>query len=234
MFKFALPATTNLFFLNPDDRNELLVKCGLKANNISVIGGIGLELKDYPYQPVNFNKPLSFIFIGRLLKEKGIYDFLTAAKIVRMNYPQVRFIVLGAKDYTSPNALSDEDLLSCVDTGLIDYPGHVDNVLDWITASSVFVLPSYREGFPRSTQEAMAVGRPILTTDVPGCRETVIHGENGFLTPPFDAVALAEKMIWFVEHPGKIQQMGLASRKMAEEKFDVNKINARLFSIIGL
>lgn len=234
LYRMAFPAITHLLFLNPDDRDELLVKHGLKVKAASVIGGIGLELKDYPYRPVETNKPLSFLYIGRLLKEKGIFDFLAAAKIVKKHYPQVTFTVLGATDHTSPNALTDEELQSCIGSDLIVYPGQVDNVLDWITESSVFVLPSYREGVPRSSQEAMAVGRPILTTDVPGCRETVIDGKNGFFVPAFDVEALAEKMIWFIEHPEQIEPMGLASRKMAEEKFDVHKVNARMLEIMGL
>lgn len=234
LYRVAFPATTHLLFLNTDDRDELLVKHALKARSSSVIGGIGLDLNYYCYQPVEIRKPLSFLYIGRLLKEKGIFEYLAAAKMIKKIYPHVNFTVLGKADHTSPNALSDDELQSCIDNGLIDYPGHVDSVLKWIESCSVFVLPSYREGVPRSTQEAMAVGRPVLTTDVPGCRETVIDGENGFLIPPFNVEALVEKMIWFIANPEKIEPMGLASRKMAEERYDVNKVNARLLKIMGL
>ena len=121
-----------------------------------------------------------------------------------------------------------------VATGLIDYPGQVANVVDWIADSNVFVLPSYREGVPRSTQEAMAVGRAVITTDVPGCRETVVEGVNGFIVPKWNPQALAEKMIYFIENPEQIQAMGEESYKIAQEKFDARKVNERLLKILGV
>lgn len=122
-----------------------------------------------------------------------------------------------------------------VASGLIDYPGHVSDIPARIANSSVFVLPSfYREGVPRSTQEAMAIGRPVITTDVPGCRETVIDGVNGFLVPPWQPEALAEKMIYFIEHPEQIEPMGLESHRIAMEKFDVHMVNQKLLKILNL
>ncbi|MBU1297373.1 MAG: glycosyltransferase family 4 protein [Gammaproteobacteria bacterium] len=233
LYRMAFPATTQLIFLNPDDRDELLTKHKLPSKKSSILGGIGLDLTDYPYQAPHQNK-IRFLFIGRLLKEKGILHYLASAKQVKKLYPDVEFIVLGSTDNTSPNALSEKELNNAVQSGLITYPGQVNDVSVWIAKSSVFVLPSFREGVPRSSQEAMAVGRPILTTDVPGCRETVVEGENGFLVPPFDVDKLVEKMIWFIENPDQIEPMGLASRKMAEDKFDVHKVNARMLEIMGL
>lgn len=233
LYRIAFPASTDLVFLNHDDRDELLVKHRLKANYVSVLGGIGLNLVDYPYQKPFLDK-IRFLFIGRLLKEKGIFDFLATADLVKQSYPNVEFVVLGSTDTTSPNALSDAQLQDYIKRDVIIYPGQVNNVAEWIAASAVFVLPSYREGVPRSSQEAMAIGRPILTTDVPGCRETVIHSENGFFVPAFDIHALAERMIWFIENAEQIEPMGLASRKIAEDKFDVHKVNSRMLEIMGL
>lgn len=119
-------------------------------------------------------------------------------------------------------ALSKSQLDELIAEGLFEYPGHVSNVKDWIANSSVFVLPSYREGVPRSTQEVMAIGRPVITTDVPGCRETVINDVNGFIVPCWDAKALAEKCA-FIESPSQINLMGLESMKMAHQKFDAEK-----------
>nr|WP_280525335.1 glycosyltransferase [Chlorobium phaeovibrioides] len=113
------------------------------------------------------------------------------------------------------------------------WPGHVP-VQPWLEQASVFVLPSYREGVPRSTQEAMALGRPIITTDVPGCRQTVEHGVNGFLVPVRDAAALAEAMLQFIEQPDLIDSMGRKSRRLAEERFDVHQVNAKLMAVLGL
>jgi glycosyltransferase involved in cell wall biosynthesis len=118
------------------------------------------------------------------------------------------------------------------DKGLIEYLGASDDVRPYLVACHVYVLPSYHEGMPRTVLEAMSTGRPILTTAVPGCKETVVQGENGFLVPVRDAASLAERMIWFIEHRDQWQRMGQASRRMAEERFDVHKINAQLLSIL--
>lgn len=235
LYKIALPQLDKLIFLNSDDPKDLLEQHLIKVKNVEVLGGIGLNLKDYPYQSLtNIQQPLNFLFIGRLLKEKGIHDFLTAAKIVKEKYPETLFTVLGAIDPYNLGALQQTELNDLISSNIIHYPGHVNNVKDWIADSHVFVLPSYREGVPRSTQEAMAIGRAIITTDVPGCRETVVDGINGFLVPRWNADVLAEKMIYFIENPGQICIMGNESHKIAVEKFDADKVNRRLIKILGL
>ena len=235
LFKLALPLADKIIFLNPDDVKDLLYSHSIPVRHYEVLGGIGLKLADYPYQPVNpKNGKINFLFIGRLLKEKGIFDFIEAAKIVKQQYPKAKFTVLGNIDADNPGALHSEQVQELVATGLIDYPGQVPNVVDWIADSHVFVLPSYREGVPRSTQEAMAVGRAIITTDVPGCRETVVDGVNGFIVPKWNPQALAEKMIYFIENPEQIQVMGEQSYKIAQEKFDARKVNERLLKILGV
>ena len=234
LYKIALPQLDQLIFLNPDDPKDLLEKYAIQVKKVEVLGGIGLNLEHYKYF-TNFTSDISFIFIARLLAEKGIHDYIEAAKIVKEKYPLVKFIVLGAIDKEALGSLKEEELASLVKTNIIEYPGHVSNVSEWIENSSVFVLPSYyREGVPRSTQEAMAIGRAIITTDVPGCRETVEDGVNGFLVPKWDPEALAEKMIYFIEHPEQIQVMGVESYKIAVEKFDAEKVNQRLVNILGL
>ncbi|WP_171525575.1 glycosyltransferase family 4 protein [Acinetobacter sp. A3] len=235
LYKIALPQLDKLIFLNSDDPKDLLEQHLIKVKNVEVLGGIGLNLKDYPYQPLtNIQQPLNFLFIGRLLKEKGIHDFLTAAKIVKEKYPETLFTVLGAIDPYNLGALQQTELNDLISSNIIHYPGHVNNVKDWIADSHVFVLPSYREGVPRSTQEAMAIGRAIITTDVPGCRETVVDGINGFLVPRWNADVLAEKMIYFIQNPEQICIMGNESHKIAVEKFDADKVNRRLIQILGL
>ena len=235
LYKIALPQLDKLIFLNPDDPKDLLEQYAIKVQQVEVLGGIGLNLKDYPYQPLsNIQPPINFLFIGRLLKEKGIHDFIAAAKLVKKLYPETQFTVLGAIDPYNLGALKQSELDELIASDIIHYPGHVNNVKDWISNSHVFVLPSYREGVPRSTQEAMAIGRPIITTDVPGCRETVQNGVNGFLVPKWDPEALAEKMVYFIEHPDQMKMMGAASHKMALDKFDANKVNQKLLNILGL
>ncbi|WP_298808220.1 glycosyltransferase family 4 protein [uncultured Psychrobacter sp.] len=234
LYRISLPRLDTLIFLNPDDPNDLLEEYSIKVRKVEILGGIGLNLDDYSYSN-NYPKNPVFIFIARLLAEKGIHDYIAAAKIVKKIYPQARFVVLGAIDKVALGALTEVELRQVIKASIIEYPGHVNNVSDWITKSSVFVLPSYyREGVPRSTQEAMAIGRPIITTDVPGCRETVIDGVNGFLVEKWNPKALAEKMIYFIEHPEQIKEMGDESYKLAQEKFDADKVNKRLINMLGL
>lgn len=233
LYKLALPKLDTLIFLNSDDPKDLLQKYAIKASNVEVLGGIGLNLKNYPYSPLpNLEKDIRFLFIGRLLKEKGIHEFVESARIVKQAYPNATFIVLGSIDKANPGALREGELEGLISSNTIEYPGYVNNIADWIANSHVFVLPSYREGVPRSSQEAMAIGRAIITTDVPGCRETVIDGLNGFLIEKWNPNALAKKMIYFIENPEKIEEMGLESYKIAKDRFDANEVNKRLISIL--
>lgn len=236
LYRLALPKLDKLIFLNSDDPKDLIKKYTIPVKEIQILGGIGLNLLDYPYSPImQVKQPIRFLFIGRLLREKGIHEFISAAKIVKNRYSNVVFTVLGAIDKNNSGALSQEQLDNYIQSGLIEYPGHVSNVVEWIINSHVFVLPSYyREGVPRSTQEAMAVGRPVITTDVPGCRETVENGMNGFLIPKWDSETLAEKMIYFIQNPEQIAMMGEKSYEIAKEKFDSNKVNTKLLKILGV
>lgn len=235
LYKIALPQLDKIIFLNPDDPKDLLEAYHIKVKQVEVLGGIGLNVDDYNYQPIEtLDSPINFLFIGRMLKEKGIHDFISAAKIVKQSHPDVQFTVLGAIDPFNPGALQQSELDKLISLNIINYPGQVDNVQKWIAASHVFVLPSYREGVPRSTQEAMAIGRAVITTDVPGCRETVIDGVNGFLIEKWNPQTLAEKMIYFIDHPEEIKKMGYESYKIAQDKFDADKVNKRLINMLGL
>ena len=233
LYKISLPKLDQIIFLNLDDPKDLLETYHIKAKKVEILGGIGLNLNHYAYsQPII--SPINFLFIGRLLKEKGIFDFIQAARIVKSQYPNIKFTVLGSIDPHNQGALSQVQLDALLNEKLFEYPGYVSNIQEWIHQSSVFVLPSYREGVPRSTQEAMAIGRPVITTDVPGCRETVKEGVNGFLVPKWRPEILAEKMICFIENPEKINQMGQESHKIALEQFDADKVNQKLCKLLGI
>lgn len=234
LYKLALPKLDQLILLNHDDKKDLLINNDIEVKETCILGGIGLDLNQYKYSPATKDLPIQFLFIGRLLKEKGIHDFIAAAQIVKEKFPQTTFTVLGGIDEANLGALTHGELTQYIDQNVIDYPGHVENIAEWIKQSHVFVLPSYREGVPRSTQEAMAIGRPVITTDVPGCRDTVIDGANGFLVPKWNPQALAEKMIYFIEHPEQVSMMGDQSHKIAIEKFDAEKVNQRLLEILGI
>ncbi|WP_445659681.1 glycosyltransferase family 4 protein [Acinetobacter baumannii] len=233
LYRLAFPRLHDMIFLNSDDEKDLIHAYTLPVKKVHILGGIGLDLKYYSYSPAPLD-PVNFLFIGRLLKEKGIFEFIDAIKIIKHKYPNTKFTILGGLDTQNMGALSKSQLDELIAEDLFEYPGHVSNVKDWIANSSVFVLPSYREGVPRSTQEAMAIGRPVITTDVPGCRDTVENGVNGFLVARWDPKALADKMCYFIENPEQVNIMGLKSYEIAQEKFDAKKVNAKLIDIMGL
>ena len=231
LYKISLPLLDELIFLNNDDKKELIDTYNINAKSVNILGGIGVDLEKFSYSKATSN-PVSFIFIGRLLTEKGIFEYLEAAKMVKDKYKDVIFYILGGFEENNPFGLNKEELRPYLNDEIVIFPGYVNNIKDWITNSSVFVLPSYREGVPRSSQEAMAIGRAVITTDTVGCRETVKDGVNGFLVPPYNSDVLAQKMMCFVENPEMIIQMGIESRKIAEEKFDINEQNKKLMSIV--
>lgn len=231
LYRIALPMLDRLIFLNPDDSNDLVEKNNLKISDVSILGGIGVDLNKYCYKR-NDNKSIVFIFVGRLLAEKGIREYIKASQLIAESYPGTRCIVLGGIDEENPGGLSKVELDELITSGIVEYPGYVNSVVEWLEASSVFVLPSYREGVPCSTQEAMAIGCAVITTDVPGCRETVIDGVNGYIVPPWNAEALAEKMLYLLANPELVSKMGLESRKIAEKCFDQRIVNERLVKMI--
>lgn len=231
LYEISFRYLERLIFLNPDDPIDLLEKYNIKVKDVKILGGIGVDLEKFKPIPPSLD-PIRFLFIGRLLAEKGIFEFLQAADIVKKQHPEVEFIVLGTIDKDNPSSLSQSDLDYYKQANTIIHPGHVDNVQEWIQKSSVFVLPSYREGVPCSAQEAMACGRAIITSDVPGCRETVIDGENGFLVAPFNAIDLTEKFLFLIENKNYITEFGKKSLIFSEEKFDSIKQNLKLLEYI--
>lgn len=231
LYKASLPWADRVIFLNSDDQGDFIQLGLVTKEKARVVGGIGVDVSEYAHsQPPS--STLLFLFVGRLLREKGVYEFVQAAKLVRRRSPSARFVVLGALD-NNPGGITKDLLNQWVQSGVIEYYGHGD-VKPWLSAASVFVLPSYREGVPRSTQEAMAVGRAVVTSDVPGCRETVLDGVNGFLCAPRDSDDLARHLCRFIDNPDLIPQMGAASRRMAEERFDVKKCTERIIQAYGL
>jgi glycosyltransferase involved in cell wall biosynthesis len=229
LYKLALSLSHRVIFLNKDDIAEF-VNGGLVASaKVSCLGGIGIDLNEWPFS-TPCTQPITFLLAARLLREKGIIQYADAARIVKSQYPEVRFVLLGGMDH-NPGGLQKTEVQAWVDEGLLEWPGPVP-VVPWLEQTSVYVLPSYREGVPRSTQEAMAMGRAVITTDAPGCRETVDDGVNGFLVPVRDVNALVAAMLRFIENPDLIERMGQQSRRLAEERFDVRRINAKLLEML--
>lgn len=231
LYRWALGRSDVIVFQNPDDerlfRRLRLVPPGRTTR---IVNGSGVDLAKYA--PAPLPPGASFLMIARLLKDKGIREFAEAAKRLKAAHPEIPIALVGPFD-PSPDSLGREELAELIRCG-IDYKGPMADVRPAIAGCSVYVLPSYREGTPRSVLEAMAMGRAIITTDAPGCRETVIHGENGFLVQPRDSGSLFAAMIRFVEDPDLAPTMGQASRRLAEAKFDVDDVNAKLLRYAGL
>ena len=232
LYRAGLKGIRVAFFQNPDDERVFRELRLLRRDIRSVlVNGSGVDVG--AFRPVPFPAKTSFLMIARLLSLKGVHVYAKAAQIVRARHPGVPFRLVGWIDDT-PDAIREEDLRSWVDDGTIEFLGKLADVRPAIAAASVYVLPSYREGTPRTVLEAMAMGRPVVTTDAPGCRETVRHGRNGFLVPVGDAEALATALERFILSPSLIPEMGQESRRMAVEKYDVVGVNKVMLSEMGL
>lgn len=233
MYKSALSKNRVVFFQNPDDlelfRDLKLVS--YKGQQI-IINGSGVDISHFAYSPPP-TEPIYFLLMARLIWDKGIGEYVEAARNLKNRYPKVSFKLLGPFDI-NPTAIKPTDVEKWDKEGIIEYLGEARDVRPYLANSSVYVLPSYREGTPRSVLEAMSMGRPIVTTDAPGCRETVQEGANGFLVPIKDAEALEKAMEKFILNPELILEFGLASRKIAEEKYDVRKVNRTILQAMGL
>ena len=231
LLRRSLETCEAVIFQNPDDR-KLFVQRGLVEERKTFrVWGSGVDLKHFPYVPPRKEPPLTFLLIARLLREKGIREYAAAAERIQKLYPGTLCSLAGPTD-PNPGGISREEVQKWHAQGVLNYLGPLEDVRPALAASSVYVLPSYGEGTPRSSLEAMATGRPLITTDVPGCRETLREGDNGYLVPPRDEEALAARMAFFCEHPEQIAPMGKKSRLLAEERFCVHKVNAAMTGII--
>ncbi|MDI5921857.1 glycosyltransferase family 4 protein [Halomonas sp. LR5S13] len=234
LYRSGLAANRKVFFQNPDDLQEFLDRGMLKDRTKAVrTYGSGVDMQRFARAPLS-EGAITFLFIGRLLTEKGLAEFCEAARQVRSDYPEVRYIAVGPHDPDLPHACSAEDLEQWKAAGVVEFVGGVSDVRPWIKACSVFVLPSYREGTPRSVLEAMSMGRAIITSDAPGCRETVEEGSNGFLVVPRQSQPLADAMRRFLEEPELIARMGEASWQLVERHYDVRKVNHGILDAMEL
>ncbi len=221
----GLACCDTVFFQNPDDeaefrRRELLPA----AAKVVRINGSGVSVERYAQAPWP-DGPLCFLFIGRLIRDKGIGEYIEAAAAVKRAFPQVRCRVVGPLD-SNPSSLKASELEAAQAAGAIEYLGALRDVRPVLREAHVLVLPSYREGTPRTVLEAMATGRPALTTDAPGCRETIEPGVSGWLVPPRDAGALSQAMLELCRSPiDELRRAGGQARQRAEDIYDVRKVN---------
>jgi glycosyltransferase involved in cell wall biosynthesis len=246
LYKLSLKNSRCVFFQNPDDMYEFMRRGIIKWEQGLLVNGSGVDLEHYDLAPLP-SAPC-FLMICRLLVDKGVREYVEAARVIRARCPEVRFRLAGPLD-SNPASVSQTELEQWKEEGVIDYLGELEDVRPAIADSSIYVLPSYREGTPRTVLEGMSMGRPVITTNAPGCRETiklpcgmtldkaskeVIQGENGFLIPTRNVEKLVEAMERFIVHPELIHQMGRKSREIAEEKYDVHKVNAVMLKAMGL
>jgi len=225
LYRVALSRAHIVLFQNPDDL-ALFRKLRLlpQRQETAILNGSGVDL--HYFVPAALPAKISFLMIARLLGDKGVREFGAAAAMLKASHPDVRVALAGYLD-PSPDSISQGELDRIIASG-VEFLGKLEDVRPALSDCSVYVLPSYREGTPRSVLEAMAAGRGIITSDAPGCRETVVHGVNGFLVPVRDSVALYRAMLWFVTEPARAIEMGRASRALAKSRYDVNNVNRAL------
>ncbi len=233
LLKMAFRFNTTVFFQNKDDAQVFLDGHLVPQEKVVLVNGSGVNLKDFPKTQLPQQDPLTFLFVGRLLKSKGFYEYCEAVKMVHKKYPGMRYQLLGGH-HPNPAQLGKKEALKIMKESYVEYLGEVDDVLPFLQKAHVVVLPSYREGTPKALLEALAVGRPLITTNAPGCCETVSEEENGVLVHVADPWAIAEAMKFFIENSEKLRPMAEASRKLAEDKFDVHKVNATLVNYLDL
>lgn len=238
LYQQALLRSHKAFFQNPDD---LKLFQDLKLLTVQtprvVVNGSGVNVADFNVLPlpvtVDQKVKISFLLIARLLVDKGVREYAEAAKIIKHKYPHVEFNLVGWID-ENPSAIGQPELDQWVASNTLNYWGKLSDVRPAIAASSVYVLPSYREGTPRTVLEAMAMGRAIITTDAPGCRETVTDGDNGFLVEVKSVESLVKAMEKLILQPELIAKMGARSREIALHKYDVHQVNTHMMQEMGL
>jgi len=232
LYRIAYSVSETVIFHNPDDQFLARDEDILPDSTPSVVvNGSGVDTSYFTPAPLP-EAPV-FLCMARLLARKGIREYVEAARRVKAEYPDAVFQLAGGTS-PEPNSITREELHAWEEEGTIEYLGYVDDVREALAGASVYVLPSYREGTPRSVLEAMAMGRPIITTDAPGCRETVEPGENGWLVPPRTSEELVDAMRWIIEHPERKETMGQRSRERATELYDVRLVNRSTMRAMGL
>jgi glycosyltransferase involved in cell wall biosynthesis len=246
-YRLALSKCRAIFFLNPDDlatlrnlgvladataRSQTIRGEGIDLDAfeadaslrvITLEGGSGVDLDQFATS-TSADRRMIFLLIGRLLRDKGVGEYVEAARQLKRRYPTVQFWIVGPFD-THPSALRQKDIEQWQADGTIVYHGEARDVRPFLRRCTVFVLPSYREGLPRTVIEAMAIGRAIITTDAPGCRDTVVDGENGFLVPIKNVEMLANAMEKLITDPSMARAMGRRSRELVVDRYDVKKVN---------
>lgn len=231
LYRMSLKNCEKVFFLNNQNKQFFIKHKIVRTDQVVKVGGSGVNLEKFTPQPLPEKN--SFLFVGSLLKLKGIMEYMQAAYLVKKKHPEAEFHIVGEIDERL-SAISKEELDKYVDNGTVVYHGYQNDVRPYYVKCRCFVLPSYTEGIPTCVIEAMATKRPIITTFAPGCSETIIDNKEGFLVPVADVISLAEKMNYMIEHPGETEKMAEASLIRVKQEFDVNKVNEVMMKAMQL
>jgi glycosyltransferase involved in cell wall biosynthesis len=233
LYRASISKSTHLIFQNPDDL-KLFKKVGITQadSNCTFVDGSGINTIRFPQRSIPaIKRATRFLMVSRLIREKGVLLYIEAAKQLKKDYPEVQFSLVGSVEST-PSAIPPLLIREHHEQGTIRFVGQLDDVGPEYQASDVFVLPTYyREGIPRSILEAMSSGLAIITTDSPGCRETVKDSDNGFLVEPQNIMELTNKIKLLIDSPDRVYKMGAASRKLSETRFNVTVINKQMLVV---
>lgn len=230
-YGIAMRKCPAVFFQNHDDEKVFRENKILQKQKIVFLHGSGVNTEHFQVQPLP--EQFAFLCISRLIRDKGVYEYLEACRKVKRKYPEVRCLLVGPYD-SNPSALKPEELQPFIDEKIIEYFGEQEDVRPYLAQCNVFVLPSYREGTPKTVLEAMASARAVITTDAPGCRETVVDGKNGLMVPVKDVDALCDKMEYLINNPEVVSVMAMDGREKAEKIFDVKLVNQCICETMGL
>ncbi len=224
VYKTAMNRNDKVLFQNDEDLAYFVKNKFLSADKTLRINGSGVNLNLFTRRPGEVVQG-SFLLISRMIKEKGIHEFVKAARQIKLKFPHARFTLVGPID-NNPGAITREEIRGWEQEGIIEYAGVQADVRPFMARTEVYVLPTYYlEGIPRSILEALAMGKPVITTDWRGCRDTVKRGVNGYLVPPKDVDALAKAMANYLEDISLSTRHGDASRQLSEEKFNLVSVN---------
>ncbi|ARC91076.1 glycosyltransferase family 1 protein [Vibrio coralliilyticus] len=233
IYKLAIYNSGRVIFQNENDLKLLLDNSIIKPGQEVLIKGAGVEIDDYDYFPECLDSVPIVMFLARLLKDKGIFEFVDASHEVHKKYPDVRFVIVGDIDEGNPNSITSSELASISQSEYIDCWGYTNEPEKIIPRANIMVLPSYREGFPKSLIEAAACGRATVTTDVPGCRDAIIDGKTGLLVPVKDSKSLARAIETLIDKPQYRMELGKQARLLAEKNYriqDVIDVHMKLYS----
>ena len=236
LYRLTFGRAHRVFFQNLDDMGVFVSARLVRPDKVERLPGSGVDLSRFEPAPLvarAANAPV-FLLVARMLWDKGVGEYVEAARKVRVLHPGACFQLLGFLDVDNPSAISRQQMDQWVVDGVIAYLGRTDDVRAFLKQSDCVVLPSYREGVPRTLLEAAAMARPVITTDAPGCRDTVMDGQSGFLCRPADASDLAEKLLRFIAlTPEARHAMGQQGRAFIEQNFDERLVISRYLKVVG-